>query len=97
MRDKGVLFFGLSDGSLMNKQSELLDKPIDGKEYIPMPFLDSKRDMYLWVQVLATMDVSALQPRTQLCDELGYDIIPICNIRVQLLEYNLVGMARISC
>ena len=33
-----------------------------------------------WSHILATIDVSALEQPTKLCDPNGYDIIPICMI-----------------
>ena len=44
---------------------------------------NDKIDEHVWMQVLSTIDVSALSKGTRFCNELGYDIEPILMIAVK--------------
>ena len=51
--------------------------------YMPQPISTDKIDEHVWMQVLSTIDVSALSKGTRFCNELGYDIEPILMIAVK--------------
>ena len=54
--------------------------------YMPKPFSEVEIDEHAWMQVLATLDVSALPTGTQFCDDMGYDYIPVRMIQVMQTE-----------
>ena len=39
-------------------------------------------DPYEWLHTLSTIDVCAIPPQTQFCDERGYEIVPVRVITV---------------
>ena len=39
--------------------------------YVPEPFLEDDIDPYEWLNTMLTIDVCALPPQTQFCDEDG--------------------------
>ena len=47
-----------------------------------MSFLEDDIDPYEWSHTLLTIDMCALPPQTQFCDEYGYDIVPVRVISV---------------
>ena len=51
--------------------------------YMPQPNSIDKIEEHVWMQVLSTIDVSALSKGTHFCNELGYDIEPILMITVK--------------
>ena len=51
--------------------------------YMPQPTSIDKIEEHVWMQVLSTIDVSALSRGTRFCNELGYDIEPILMITVK--------------
>ena len=51
--------------------------------YMPQPTLVGAIEEHVWIQVLSTIDVSALSKGTQFCDELGYDVKPILMISMK--------------
>ena len=51
--------------------------------YMPQPVSNDKIDEHVWMQVLFTIDVSALSKGTRFCNELGYDIEPILMITIK--------------
>ena len=50
--------------------------------YFPTPFPEHKMEPLEWPHCLATIDVSTLNHGIKLCDEDGYDIVPICMVQV---------------
>lgn len=50
--------------------------------YAPIPFSEEKLERVEWNHVLATLDVCTLNYGIQLCDEKGYDIVPIFTVGV---------------
>ena len=74
---------GVSDiDNLLKEQCDLnRDTPDDA--YVPEPFLEDEFEPIEWRGILATLDVcvNEMTP-TIFCDEEGYDIIPICMIKV---------------
>ncbi|WP_208972730.1 hypothetical protein, partial [Escherichia coli] len=49
-----------------------------------------------WMQVLATIDVSAMSNGIKFCDEFGYDVVPICMIQVQMNAEQDITLTDIS-
>ena len=72
--------------NLLDEEKILTDKAVVDEVYIPQPFPEDEIDPHLWIQVLATLDTSALEPGTQFCDEQGYDVIPIRMVTPIYLE-----------
>ena len=62
---------------LLEEDKRKTDRLINIKDYIPIPFPEDDIDPYEWIHTLATMDVCALPPQTQFCDEEGYEIVPV--------------------
>ena len=62
---------------LLEEDKRKTDRLINIKDYIPIPFPEDDIDPYEWNHTLATMDVCALPPQTQFCDEEGYEIVPV--------------------
>ena len=72
--------------NLLDEEKILTDKAVVDEAYIPQPFPEDEIDPHLWIQVLATIDTSALEPGIQFCDEQGYDVIPIRMVTPIYLE-----------
>ena len=67
---------------LLDEDERMMDKITKQGEYIPIPFLEDDIDPYEWLHTLSTIDVCALPPQTQFCDERGYEIMPVRVITV---------------
>ena len=67
---------------LLEEDERMIDKITQKGEYIPIPFSEDDIDPYEWLHSLSTIDVCALPPQTQFCDERGYEIVPIRVITV---------------
>lgn len=65
------------------KKKLLADKAIVDEAYV---FPEDEIDPHLWIQVLVTINASALDPCIQFCDEQGYDVIPIRMVTLIYLE-----------
>ena len=50
---------------------------------MPQPTSMDRIEEHVWMQVLFTIDVSALSKGTQFCNELGYDVEPILMISIK--------------
>ena len=55
----------------------------DEEAYKPQPFSTTKIDEHCWMQILATIDVSAMSRGIEFYDKLGYEVIPIRTIQVR--------------
>ena len=67
---------------LLDEDERMMDNITKQGEYIPIPFPEDDIDPYEWLHTLSTIDVCALPPQTQFCDERGYEIVPIRVITV---------------
>ena len=67
---------------LLEEDERMVDNITQKGEYIPIPFQEDDIDPYEWLHTLSTIDVCALPPQTQFCDERGYEIVPIRVITV---------------
>lgn len=81
---------GASRTSIVTDGSEWCKDVMD-EAYVPIPFSEEKLEPLQWKHVLATLDVCTLNHGIKFCDEEGYDIVPICMVRVmdELLELNV--------
>ena len=70
------------------EHASMLDKIIKAEwleiddAYVPQPTLVVAIDEHVWIQVLSTIDVSALSKGAQFCDDMGNDIIVLCTMEV---------------
>ena len=62
------------------------DRVVTDEAYIPIPFPEHLIDPQEWVHALATLTVCAMPKPTKLCDENGYDVIPILMIANKQME-----------
>ena len=67
---------------LLEEDERMVDNITQKDKYIPIPFLEDDIDLYEWLHTLSTIDVCALPPQTQFCDERGYEIVSIRVITV---------------
>ena len=71
------------------KDDIMLAKHLEMDEaYMPQPPLTDRIEEHVWMQVLSTIDVSALSKGTRFCNELGHDVEPILMILVKWDEIN---------
>lgn len=56
----------------------ILERAIEDTKYIPEPFPEEALEPLEWQQILATLDVCAINagPTMQFCDQDGYDMVP---------------------
>ena len=73
---------------LLEDEKLKTDRAISGadEDYVPQPFPKHSFDPHVWMQVLATIDTSALSPSSQFCDDQGYDVVPIRMVTPIYLE-----------
>ena len=67
---------------LLEEDERMIDNIAQKGEYIPIHFPEDDIDPYEWLHTLSTIDVCALPPQTQFCDERGYEIVSIRVITV---------------
>ena len=67
---------------LLEEKKLKAKQEIGNEDYVPQPFFYHYFDSHVWMHVLATIVICALPKKTQICDEKGYDIVPICTIQV---------------
>ena len=72
---------GASKASVVTDGSEWCKDVMD-EAYVPIPYPEEKFEPVEWPHCLATLDVCTLNHGTKLCDEDGYDIIPIRMVAV---------------
>ena len=81
--EDGAWLCDLYERTSMLEEIERSNRLIVDDAYVPQPFLDIDIDKHIWMQVLATIDVSAMSNGPKFYDEFGYEIVPICMIQVQ--------------
>ena len=74
---------------LLDEEKLKIDWAVADEDYVPQPFLEHSFDPHVWMQVLATIDTSALSPSTQFCDEQGYDVVPVRMVTPNLSGRNI--------
>ena len=79
---KDAQIFQTPSQDLLEESERQIDKLIKIQDYIPAPFSKDDIDPYEWLHTLSTIDVCALPPQTQFCDEYGYEIVPVRVISV---------------
>ena len=74
---------GASDTDSLLKEQCALNKDAPDDAYVPEPFPEDEFKPIEWRGILATLDVCVNETTpTVFCDEEGYDIIPICMIKI---------------
>ena len=74
---------GASDTDSLLKEQCALNRDAPNDAYIPEPFSKEEFKPVEWRGILATLDVCANETTPIVfCDEQGYDVIPICMIKV---------------
>ena len=68
----------------MQENMRLVENLEMDEAYMPQQNSTDKIEEHVWMQVLSTIDVSALSRGTRFCNELGYDVEPILMITVKM-------------
>ena len=74
---KDSWIFQTPSQDLLEESERQIDILIKIQDYIRVPFSEDDIDPYEWLHTLSTIDVCALPPQTQFCDERGYEIVPV--------------------
>ena len=87
---KGAWICEMSSFDLLEEDKKQIDRLININDYVATPFLEDDIKPYEWNQTLSTLDVCALPPPTQFCNEEGYEIVPVRMILVVKDESNRI-------
>ena len=82
--------YGCVEHQTLLKEQCALNRDAPDDAYIPEPFLEEEFKPVEWRDILATLDVCVNETMpTVFCDEEGYNVIPICMIKVNHQEEDL--------
>ena len=81
-QDEGAWICDLYERASMLEEITRTQRMEQDDAYVPQPTSTIAIDEHVWIQVLSTIDVSALSKGTQFCDELGYDVQPVLMISI---------------
>ena len=82
-QEEGAWLCEVYEHASMQENVNLVENLEKEEAYMPQPISTNKIEEHVWMQVLSTIDVSALSKGTRFCNELGYDIEPILMIAVK--------------
>ena len=82
-QEEGAWLCEVYEHASMQENVKLVENLEMDEAYMPQPISIDKIEEHVWMQVLSTIDVSALSKGTHFCNELGYDIEPILMIAVK--------------
>ena len=82
-QEEGAWLCEIYEHASMQENVKLVEDLERDEAYMPQQISNDKIEEHVWMQVLSTIDVSALSRGTCFCNELGYDIEPILMITVK--------------
>ena len=82
-QEEGAWLCEVYEHASMQENVKMVEDLAKDEAYMPQPISNDKIEEHVWMQVLSTIDVSALSKGTRFCNELGYDIEPILMITVK--------------
>lgn len=82
MSKAGAWLCDLFEQPSLREEMEKTNHLIYEEAYTPQPYLGVDIDEHFWMQVLATIDVSAMSKGTNFYDKLGYEVVLVRMIQI---------------